>query len=161
MRAPAVAPPTASRVAFRHLVRLLAVLEGGELSLWRRRGLTLTQMRALYRISATGTATCGEVSEHLHMQPPATSGLLARLVQRGLVERGARAGDRRVVEMRLTAAGLEAVGDIAEWRKGGLGRSLDRLDDGELTQLSAVVEHLTTLLEADEADTAMRTRSEQ
>ena len=142
-------------------MRLLAVLEGSELSVWRRRGLTLTQMRALYRINAGGAATCGEVSEHLHIQPSATTGLLSRLVQRGLVERGTRDGDRRVVEMRLTAAGRDAVGDVSEWRSGGLGRALDSMDDPELQSLAGIIEHLTGLLEAGEAESALRTRSEQ
>ena len=152
---------TPSREAFRALVRLLAVLEGGELSLWRRRGLTLTQLRALYRISASGTATCGEVSEHLHMQPSATTGLLNRLVQRGLLERSTRETDRRVVEMRLTAAGLDAVGDIETWRSGGLGRALDALDVADLRVIAEVLPRLTAQLEAAEGDAARRTRSEQ
>lgn len=157
----AATAPTASREAFRAIVRLLAVLEGGELSLWRRRGLTLTQMRALYRVSATGAATCGEVGEHLHMQPSATSGLLNRLVQRGLLERTTRESDRRVVEMRLTPAGLEAVGDIETWRSGGLGRALDALDTADLRTLGEVLPRLTAQLESDEGDTALRTRSQQ
>ena len=155
------APTAPSREAFRSLVRLLAVLEGGELSLWRRRGLTLTQLRALYRISASGTATCGEVSEHLHMQPSATTGLLNRLVQRGLLERSTRESDRRVVEMRLTASGQEAVGDIETWRRGGLGRALDALDVADLRAIAEVLPRLTAQLEASEGDTARRTRSEQ
>ena len=143
------------------LVRLLAVLEGGELSLWRRRGLTLTQLRALYRISASGTATCGEVSEHLHMQPSATTGLLNRLVQRGLLERGTRDSDRRVVEMRLTASGLEAVGDIERWRRGDVGRALDALDPADLRAIADVLPRLTAQLEAVETAPARRSRSEQ
>ena len=159
---PRTAPAaTASREAFRALVRLLAVLEGGELSLWRRRGLTLTQLRALYRVSATGAATCGEVSEHLHMQPSATTGLLNRLVQRGLLERGTRENDRRVVEMRLTASGQEAVGDIETWRHGGVGRALDALETADLRAIADVLPRLTAVLETAEGDTARRSRSEQ
>ncbi|GAA1923649.1 MarR family transcriptional regulator [Nocardioides lentus] len=51
----------------------------------------------------------GELARLLGVSPAAATGIVDRLAERGHVERGHHAGDRRRVEVRLTPGGREAV----------------------------------------------------
>lgn len=149
-------PPTVA--ALRSTVRLLAALEGAQLRLWREQGVTLTQLRALFRINGSTGATVGQVADHLNITASTATGLVERLVGRTLVERGARTGDRRVCELHLTARGREVAEQAASWRQGHLRAALEQLSAPELESLAVALDRLTSLLEASEGDTSLRQR---
>ncbi|GAC1343774.1 MAG: hypothetical protein NVSMB29_16790 [Candidatus Dormibacteria bacterium] len=144
--------------ALRSTIRLLAALEGYQLRLWREQRVTVTQLRAVFRISSSERATVGEIADHLNITPSTATGLVERLVAQNLVERHVRAGDRRVCDLELTARGR----GLAELGGGGrqshLRTALGQLPDAELTSLAATVDRLTALLEATETDTSLRRR---
>jgi DNA-binding MarR family transcriptional regulator len=68
---------------------------------------------------------CGEIGARMVTRDPDVTRLLDRLVQRGQVERGRGAGDRRVVSARITAEGLSVLerldGPIVELHKAQFG----------------------------------------
>lgn len=68
-------------------------------------GITLVQLKALYKLSAHPSISLAELAENLKLTNSTVSGLVDRLVQSGLVERKTSAGDRRAVEISLTEKG--------------------------------------------------------
>jgi DNA-binding MarR family transcriptional regulator len=97
--------------------------------LLRPAGLTAAQGEVLAVLRDAGRAlTVREIGERLVCEGGSPSRLVGSLVDAGLLERGARDGDRRAVEVSLTAKGRSAAGDaehaeaaLHEWLAGALG----------------------------------------
>jgi DNA-binding MarR family transcriptional regulator len=81
--------------------------------MWERSGLTLPQLRVLFAIRREPGITTGDLARALGITVSTTSGLIAKLVERGLVERGSTPGDRRLLPLRLTSAGAQLTGDLS------------------------------------------------
>ena len=79
---------------------------------WEDRGLTLPQLRILFLLRAHPGATTNALARRLHLTVPTVSGLVEKLAQGGLVERGPRGEDRRVIPLTLTAEGESTAGEI-------------------------------------------------
>jgi DNA-binding MarR family transcriptional regulator len=58
----------------------------------------------------------GELAQHMHCDSSNITGIVDRLEERGLVERGAAEGDRRVKLVALTAAGERLRAELARRR---------------------------------------------
>ena len=98
----------------------------------REHGLTSQQHQALLAIrSHTGSEpmSIGELAECLLIRNHSAVGLVARLVERGLVERLESAEDRRRVLLRLRASGSEALKAISLLNIGQYGRTADFLGE--------------------------------
>ena len=94
---------TAER-ALNALVQLLASVEAIEFRRWGDLGLTISQLRVLHLLRER-PASCGQVAEHLGITASTATALIERIVRRGLVERAAREGDRRITDLHLTESG--------------------------------------------------------
>lgn len=96
-----------------------------------RANLTLSQYNVLriLRGSHPGTLTCSEIATRMVARDPDVTRLVDRLTLRGLVRRARSTRDRRVVEVAITAKGLEA---------------LERLDESVKRMPKALVGHLGT-----------------
>lgn len=70
-------------------------------------GLTHPQYLVLLALWEQSPRTLGELAEELAMEPATLSPLVKRLEAQGRVTRTRRAGDERVLEVGLTAAGRE------------------------------------------------------
>ena len=70
--------------------------------------LTIAQMRTLHVVEDSGICSMGELARQLGISLSSATGLADRLVDRGLVERVTDPYDRRVVCLRLAAAGKRA-----------------------------------------------------
>ncbi|HVW19116.1 MAG TPA: helix-turn-helix domain-containing protein, partial [Solirubrobacteraceae bacterium] len=70
--------------------------------------LTLVQLSALRAIGG-GVESSATLARAAGVSAPAVSQLVAGLVERGLVERAASAGDRRRLALRLSRAGARAL----------------------------------------------------
>lgn len=99
------------RTAYWSLVHYVETLR---LRAWEERGLTLPQLRVLFLIRAQPGVTTNELARTLGLTTATVSGLVAKLADAGLVERGQRAGDRRVIPLTLTEEGAATVGVIRE-----------------------------------------------
>lgn len=69
-----------------------------------RHGLTHMQLFVLDVISH-GSTTMGRLADNLHCDASNITGIIDRLVVMGLVDRHEKEDDRRIKELRLTAAG--------------------------------------------------------
>lgn len=77
----------------------------------RAHGLTMPQWRALGTIHWKEAVTQVALASYIDADPMTVSGMLDRLEKRGLIERYAHPEDSRAKLSRLTAAGLELMGD--------------------------------------------------
>jgi DNA-binding MarR family transcriptional regulator len=92
----------------RHMGRLMADVRSLSPVQWSEAELTMPQARALVFLGH-GTRRMKELSAHLRSGMPSATSMVDRLVKKGLVERVEDRSDRRVVAIRLTAAGGEVV----------------------------------------------------
>jgi DNA-binding MarR family transcriptional regulator len=70
---------------------------------------TVPQLRALLHVRTHPGCSLSALAEHLGMTSPACSGLVERLVRAGWLERTTDPRERRRVQLRLTASGMEQV----------------------------------------------------
>ena len=80
-----------------------------ELDIWISLPLTIVQLKSLFFISDQGSTTSGKLAVALGVTPTNMTGVVDRLVKRGLVSRTEGAQDRRSVSLRVTDKGEELV----------------------------------------------------
>lgn len=107
--------------------------------------LTLQQLRAFAVVFGRGQASVTQVAEALGVRANVATGIVQRLVDRGLIERNEDPEDRRVRQLTVTykgAALIEEVGAIV-LAKGR--RLLNRLSDTQLEQLRDILAAMETV----------------
>ncbi len=97
--------------------------------------LTMQQMRVLDHIVKTPGITGHELGELLHVSAPTASGLIERLVEKGLVTRTDDAEDRRVRRLHPTEAGLDVMRQMNSMFGRALGVVLQLLSAEDLDLL--------------------------
>jgi MarR family transcriptional regulator, organic hydroperoxide resistance regulator len=120
-------------------------------------GLTAAQAEVLAVVRDAGRGlTVREIGDRLVCEGGSPSRLVASVVAAGLLERGERAGDRRAVELSLTAAGRTAAARVAEAE-----RRLHEGLAGALTErdVAAVVRALRKLVDGRAPGKAIERRS--
>lgn len=101
--------------------------------------LTMQQLRALIEVTTAPGIAGHELGERLGVSAPTASGLIDRLVDKGLVDRAEDPHDRRVRRMTLTEAGQQqmlAMDSILGRLLGELALSLTLEDMALLTRAS-------------------------
>lgn len=77
-----------------------------------RSGITVVQLKTLYKISVNTDIGLGELAEKLRLTNSTVSGVIDRLVQSGLVERVIPPENRRSVSIHLTEKGKEILNGL-------------------------------------------------
>ena len=111
---------------------------------WDDLDLTMPQVRTLFLL-AQGPARMSVISAYLSRGMPTVTGVIGRLVKKGLVERIEDGSDRRVVACRLTPPGTAVVERF--WRIGRM-RSEALAQALTVEELEAVLPALVILSEA-------------
>ena len=88
--------------------------------------------------------TCSEIGCRLLDRTPDVTRLLIRLEKQGLVVRHRAEHDRRVVEVEITTAGLDLLGQLEEPVAKASERITHHLTDDELRTLSVLLEKMRT-----------------
>ncbi len=117
---------------------------------WERSNVTLPQLRVLYQLRRYPGATTGELARRLGITVSTTSGLVIKLVDRGLVTRGSLADDRRQAPLSLSEAGTALLGELSEEVRGFMGGVVERLGD-DLGPVTAALEQLADAARALDA----------
>ncbi len=90
----------------------LLELDNLRLAQWEHANLTLPQLRLLLQVRRTPGITIGRLADRMPVTVSTVSGLVTKLVDRGLLERTASEDDRRQVPLQLTDAGRIMAGEI-------------------------------------------------
>lgn len=94
--------------------------------------LSLTQLTALFSIGERGVMTSSALAQQLMVTPGAVTQIVDGLQSAGYVRRDQDAGDRRVVNVTLTALGAEQIDRLNVVRKEGVVRIFADVSDDEL-----------------------------
>lgn len=155
MSAPKLAPDAEEadpqRVWFR-VMRLHQRMLGQMTVRIRALGLSIPQFDLLSTLTEGEGISQSELAERLYVTKGNVSGLVDRLVQAGLVERRAIAGDRRSYAMHLTSEGRRlAEAGIAAQRDFVSG-TLGKMPKAELAELDRLILAWRDLARAVDAD---------
>jgi DNA-binding MarR family transcriptional regulator len=94
-------------------------------------GVSAKDSALLSHLDTREPVTAGQLAGHLGVVPSTLSEALKRLERLGYLLRARRAGDRRLVELRLTEAGAEAIAATSVLDTSRLTRLLRRLKPAE------------------------------
>ena len=106
-------------------------------------GVSMQQAYALTLIHYNGPSRISEISEHMMVSAAAASQMVDRLEKRGLVERTANPGDRRVRNVVLSEAGGSFVRQSIRARQSWMKEIPTELSEVQMEQISAALALLT------------------
>lgn len=86
--------------------------------------LGITELRAISRISLSGSLTPKQLADALDLTTGSVTALLDRLEGAGLIARAPHPTDRRMLELRLTDAGRERVAAVLDAFEGRIGAAV-------------------------------------
>src|SRR5262249_40427807 len=136
--------------------RALYSLDRVRLRQWERSHVTLPQLRVLYQVRRTPGITTGELSRTLGVTVSTTSGLVIKLVEKGLLQRTTTPEDRRQAPLFLTEAAQALVGEFSETGRAYLNAVAAELGPqmtGTVTKaLERLAEAAAAARESDEED---------
>ena len=90
---------------------LRKVVQASPPAVWAGRGMTLLQLTTMHLISALAPVSLTDLARALGTRPPATSAMIDRLTNAGMVSRMQDPDNRRRVKLTLTAIGKQVIGD--------------------------------------------------
>ena len=97
--------------------------------------LTLQQLRVFAFILTHGQIPISKVAEALGVKPNVTTGIVQRLVERGLIERHEDPHDRRIRLVTVTDRGLALIDELSGIVLAKGRELLERLSDQQLREL--------------------------
>ncbi len=123
------------------------LLDAPRLHVWDERGLTLPQLRILFRIRQEPGIGVRDMAQAFSVSASNITQQVDKLVARGLVARTDRPEDRRQVAHRLTAEGEHVAGEISLAARAYLRDVLGRLTPFEQESLTRLLERLIEVTE--------------
>ncbi|WP_202872711.1 MarR family winged helix-turn-helix transcriptional regulator [Kribbella soli] len=105
-------------------------------------GLTASELNVLANLADGRPRTVSEIGVAAGVRPTTLTGVLDRLADKGLLTRAARSGDRRAVEISLTAAGARTAARVAKAFKAVEDRALDDVPESAVKQARRVLKAL-------------------
>ena len=127
---------------FLNLMRTADALSRGVEEILKLAGLSHTQYNVLRILRGAGEQglCCREVAERMITRDPDITRLLDRLERRGLLTRSRDSRDRRVITVRITAAGMKVLknleGPLTEYNR----ELLSHMDKPDLRKLLELLE---------------------
>ncbi len=110
----------------------------------QRYGLAVTEWRVMAVLGLYPDLSAGAVAERTAMDKVAVSRAVARLLQRGFIERGTHGNDRRRSVLALSPKGFEVYDVVAPMVLESERRLLSALDSGERAQLDDLMAKLAS-----------------
>jgi DNA-binding MarR family transcriptional regulator len=105
-------------------------------------GLSAPRLSALSVVVFSGPMSLAALAAAEQVKPPTMSRIVDALVNRGLITRIAKPGDRRSVEIEATSEGIQLLDAGRERRVGALVTRLRKLADSEQRALARGIEIL-------------------
>jgi DNA-binding MarR family transcriptional regulator len=119
-----------------------------------RLGISMTQLHVMHLLERHGEMAMSRLADMLGVSVSNATGLIDRVEERGYVERIRVPSDRRVVLVRITAAGLQVLDEVEAIRDEVLQRVLDRMDPDQIDSMATAMADLREAVTAAVADPA-------
>ena len=100
--------------------------------------VSMAQLHVLATLHEHGDMTVGALAEALSISAPSASGVVDRLVERGMVSRERSEDDRRSVRLSLSECGRQLTEQVHGLGAENFRRILTELSDGDLADLARV-----------------------
>ncbi len=123
----AVAGTEAADIAS-ELIGWIAEQRASMMRRWCGQSLSTPNLHVLMALASAGPITMSRLAELRDISLPNATGIVTRMEQRGLLERIHDAHDRRVVVVRLTAAGEDVVDELELVKHRDLRLTLEAMD---------------------------------
>jgi DNA-binding MarR family transcriptional regulator len=123
-------------------VRAVILAEPLQLALMEKYGVRLAGLRALRVLRDLGTVPISRFAEALDIPRSTATGVVDRLVERGLIERAFDAADRRIIKIGVTPRGLAALADRELVDRSVAGKRIRALAPAEQRQLADLLERV-------------------
>ena len=114
---------------------------------WLTLDLTIAQLKTLLTVSRSGSTNLKDLASALEVTPANVTGIIDRLVERGLVSREENSSDRRMLVIKLTNEGKALLDGLSGVRVDYMVQALEKMDDDQLRSFS---EGLAAFLTASE-----------
>ncbi len=134
--------------AARAYVAATALLDPSRFAFWEASGLAMPELRVMHALLRAPHRPIGELADELLMKRSTISGMVDRLVQRGLIERSDHPADRRVVLLMLTADGEQTLEQATADAAAFLEAVLQSMTDGEVRDLTRLLDQFVSAVEA-------------
>jgi DNA-binding MarR family transcriptional regulator len=142
--APPPSGPTSDRAA--EIIQALAPLLAHHRHRWAARcqahGLSIVGFQVLALLEMHGDMRMTRLADELGVALPNATGIVGRLVERGIVARADDAQDRRRVLVSLTDAGHRLIGEMEEGRRERMSRMFTLMTDEQQRRLLQSVKDL-------------------
>lgn len=115
---------------------------------WLHLDLTMSQLKVVLLLFVSGPTRMSVIASELGVSLATASGVVERLVERGILLREGEAGDRRVVLCRLSDEGEMLIDNLWQLSRDQVGELMRMIAP---SQLLLIVEMLQALLQAGEA----------
>jgi len=116
------------------------------LSEWLTMDLTMTQLRVLLVLTRRGATRMGDLASSLEVSLATATGIVDRLVERGLVLRENPPSDRRVVMCRLSDEGERVAGRLRQAGHEGARRILEKMTVSQLEVVAQATESIVQVV---------------
>ncbi|HEX5038722.1 MAG TPA: MarR family transcriptional regulator [Candidatus Limnocylindria bacterium] len=140
------APPSASEDRADEIIGALAPLLAHHRHRWAARcqahGVSIVGFQVLALLEMHGGLPMSRLAEELDVALPNATGIVGRLVDRGIVQRTHDDSDRRLVLVTLTDAGQRLIGEMEAGRRERMSRLIAQLDDQQQRRLLQSVKDL-------------------
>jgi DNA-binding MarR family transcriptional regulator len=93
--------------------------------------LSIAQLKSLFFISNRGATSLSKLAAALRVTPTNTTGIVDRLLKRGLITRAENPDDRRVLLLRTTPMGENLITELRQKRKERMFELFSRLTGEE------------------------------
>jgi len=125
---------------------------------WLRLKLSIGQLKSLFFISNRGQTNLGSLAAALKVTPTNTTGIVERLVKRGLISRTENPEDRRFLVLKTTTRGEQLVSELRQRRSERMREILGRLNDSDIARLKTALNSLVVAIETADSEAARKTK---
>jgi DNA-binding MarR family transcriptional regulator len=130
-------------------VRLLRCAATGRMV---KQGVSMTHLHVMWRLEESGELPMSRLAEYLDVSVSNATGLVDRMIERGLIERTRLEDDRRVVLVGLTAAGRAMLDEMQIMKRDLMNAVLGRLDSDQLDRLHLALSDFRVAVRAEEIE---------
>jgi DNA-binding MarR family transcriptional regulator len=112
-------------------------------------GVSMTHMHVMWLLEHHGDLPMSRMAELLDVSFSNATGIVDRMEERGLVERVRVPDDRRVVLVRITERGIQAIEETEAFKQDRLQAILSHLDEVQVTRLAAGLDDIRAAVIAE------------